>query len=551
MLFGILKSSTRLKPLFLGADENTTTYIGHDTEGRPIGMAPTQMKSHVLITGTTGAGKTEALLSLMSNAFATGSGGVMVDGKGDVAAYAKMYAMADYFDRRDDLYVINFMAENSTSSLSPLQISHRFNPFEKGSAEALAGLLTKMFEDPSTPAMWTGRASAMLSALMRMLCWLRDEKGRYLDVAVIRDSIRFQALFDLAYSEEFADAPEKCRAALRAYLSSLGAFAVEKGYDQSQETLNQQAYIEMQLTRTLGIMADVYGHIFAAGGSDVDIEDIVKNRRFLLVMLPALEKSRDEIAMLGKIVVAALQTMASSLLWVGEASPETVAEVGLTHGRDDRQPPFLCILDEATYYAVSGFDLLAAQARSLGISLVISCQDIQSLFDANSQVARAIVACTATKIIMRTECWHSALDDMIVSSQAGRDDVVRALSRRRSSNLFGSARRFAAGQSEGEFILLNSGKMIVGKSIYFDIREVKHLVLAVPRFRCVERAAKNLLSLVEETQVEDDAGIPRIVAALSGDSDGSATDALSTALASLHPTTAKFASVVDVVRIGE
>jgi hypothetical protein len=546
----LLKRAT--KPLFLGADERTTTYIGHDTKGRLIGMVPTQMKGHILLTGTTGAGKTEALLSLMSNAFATGSGGVMVDGKGDVSVYAKMFAMADYFDRRDDLYVINFMTGHLTTST--LQRSHRFNPFEKGLPDALAGLLTKMFEDPAIPSMWTGRASAMLSGLMRMLCWLRDEKGRYLDVVVIRDSIQFQALFDLAYSEEFADAPAACRAPLRAYLSSLGAFVIEKGYDQSQETLNQQAYIEMQLTRSLGMMADVYGHIFAAGGSDVDIEDVVKNRRFLLVMLPALEKSRDEIALLGKIVVAALQSMASSLLWTNEASPEVLKGIGLAPGGDDAQPPFLCILDEATYYAVSGFDLLAAQARGLGISLVISCQDIQSLFDANSRVARAIVSNTATKIIMRTECWHPALDDMIVSAEAGRDDVARAISRHADPgrNLFGSARKFAASQNEGDFILLNSGKMIIGKSIYFTVREVRHLVLSVPRFRCVRRAAESLLSLVEEKQFDDNDSVPRIVRALAEDADGSATDALSTALAGLHPTAAKFAAVAaDVVRIGE
>jgi hypothetical protein len=549
-VIGLFKRKIANRPLFLGANENTTTYIGHDTKGRPIGTTSKQMRGHVLLTGTTGAGKTEALLSLMSNAFATGSGGVLVDGKGDVSVYAKMFAMADYFDRRDDLYVINFMTGHTTA-VPTLQRSHRFNPFEKGSPDVLAGVLTKMFEDPTIPSMWTGRASAMTSGLMRMLCWLRDEKGRYLDVAVIRDSISFQALFDLAYSDEFADAPVACRAPLRAYLSSLGA-VVERGYDQNQETLTQQAYIEMQLTRSLGLMADVYEHIFAAGGTDIDIEDIVKNRRFLLVMLPALEKSQDEIALLGKIVVAALQAMAGSLLWTNEASAEVAKEVGLVPDESDTLPPFLCILDEATYYAVSGFDLLAAQVRSLGIALVISCQDIQSLFHTNNQVARAILACTATKIIMRTECWHPELDDMIVSAEAGRDDVIPAISRHSSRSLFNSARRFAAGQSEGEFVLLNSGKMIIGRSIYFTIREVKHLVLSVPRFRCVQRAADTLLSLVDEKKADDDTMIPRIVKKLAESGDSSATDMLSSALAGLHsPAAARAPVIADVVRMGE
>lgn len=542
--------SRKALPLFLATDETTTTFFGHDTKGRAIGMDSRQMRGHALLTGTTGAGKTEALLGLMSNAFATGSGGIMVDGKGDISLYAKMFAMADFFGRRDDLYVMNFMSLHMDTPTQ--QRSHRFNPFEKASADSLATLLTKMFEDPSISAMWVGRAAAMVTALMRMLCWLRDEKGEYLDVGVVRDNIGFRALFDLAYSARFSDAPSACRAPIRSYLSSLGAFEIEKGYDQNQELLTQQAFIEMQLTRSLGVMADVYGHIFTAAGSDIDIEDIVKNRRFLLVLLPALEKSRDEIALLGKIVVATLQAMASSLLWTVNVPFATTQNVEIEAASVDNLPPFLCILDEATYYLASGFDLLAAQARALGIALVISCQDVQSLFNADDRVARAIVACTATKIIMRSECWHPVFDDLVADAEPGRNDVRRAVERQRTRGLFNSARRFASQQSEGEFILLNSGKMIVGKFLYFDIREVRHLVLSPPRFRCVKRAADTLLSLCAERNTHSNDATPRAVANLVEIGDASATDVLSAALAGLPGLSAlKPQTVEDVIRIGE
>jgi len=38
--------------------------------------------------------------------------------------------------------------------------------------------------------------------------------------------------------------------------------------------------------------------------------------------------------------------------------------------------PFLCILDEYGYYAVQGFAVVPAQARSLGFSVVFAGQDL-------------------------------------------------------------------------------------------------------------------------------------------------------------------------------
>src|SRR6185312_416704 len=46
------------------------------------------MRTHVLIFGSTGSGKTEALISLAFNALVQGSGFLYVDGKGDNSLFA-------------------------------------------------------------------------------------------------------------------------------------------------------------------------------------------------------------------------------------------------------------------------------------------------------------------------------------------------------------------------------------------------------------------------------------------------------------------------------
>ena len=60
------------------------------------------MRTHVLIFGSTGSGKTELLLGLAYNALIQASGFIFVDGKGDNAIYAKIFSMVRYMGREDD-----------------------------------------------------------------------------------------------------------------------------------------------------------------------------------------------------------------------------------------------------------------------------------------------------------------------------------------------------------------------------------------------------------------------------------------------------------------
>ena len=65
--------------------------------------------------------------------------------------------------------------------------------------------------------------------------------------------------------------------------------------------LEQHGFITMQLTRIFTSLADTYSHILRTNLAEVDLSDVVLNRRiFVCVLLPVLEKSPDELANLGK-----------------------------------------------------------------------------------------------------------------------------------------------------------------------------------------------------------------------------------------------------------
>jgi intracellular multiplication protein IcmO len=65
--------------------------------------------------------------------------------------------------------------------------------------------------------------------------------------------------------------------------------------------------------------------------------------------------------------------------------------------------PYMCILDEYGYYAVKGFAVVPAQARSLGFSVIFAGQDLPAFQKASKEEAASIGANTNIKICMKLE----------------------------------------------------------------------------------------------------------------------------------------------------
>jgi len=382
---------------------NGIFFLGNELKtGKEVWLTNSDCRQHFLVLGTTGAGKTEALLGFASNAVTWGSGFLFCDGKGDVALFAKVYALCRRFGREDDLLVLNFMTGNQDVGSSDGKLrSNTLNPFATGSSDTLTQMVVGLMDDAGGDgAMWKGRATAMFTGVMRALTWLRDQQIVDLNVGEIRDHLQLKRIIDLADQAKFPDMPQHIRKSIRSYLTSLPGFQEDKGYKQAQTTLDQHGYLEMQFTKILGSLADVYGHIFKTPYGEIDMADVVLNRRILVVMLPALEKASDEIANLGKIVVATLKGMMGGTL----GSQIEGNWYGVVEQRPTTSPtPFICILDEVGYYMVDGMDLMSAQARSLGFCLVFAGQDINAMKRINEKVFGSVQGNTNTKIVMRTE----------------------------------------------------------------------------------------------------------------------------------------------------
>lgn len=342
---------------------------------------------------------TETLISMAYNTLVTGSGFIYVDGKGDNGLWAKIFSIVRSLGREDDLLVINFMTGGRDLS-GPQQYkpSNTMNPFTVGSAAGLTELLVGLMDEAGGDnAMWKGRAISMISSIMLALVHKRDHDGMLLGVEAIRDHLVLEAIEKLSKDQGLS---ARIQAALNAYLRSLPGYV--PGAPKQSETVNDQhGYLQMQFTRILGSLADMYGHIFKTNLGEVDFFDVVLKRRILVVLLPAMEKSTDELSNLGKIIVASLkQMMATGLGDVLEGDYADVIETKPTTS----PAPYMCILDEYGYYVVKGASVMPAQARSLGFCMVFAGQDYPA-FKKNNNAEEAVstIGNCNIKIFMKLE----------------------------------------------------------------------------------------------------------------------------------------------------
>ncbi len=384
-------------------------YLGNVKDTREeVWFTNSDIRTHILYLGTTGAGKTEGLKSLVTNALSWGSGFVYVDGKADTDLWSSLSSLLRRFGRDDDLLVLNYMTGNSNIAAP----SNTMNPFSSGSASYLVNMLVSLMPDGGGDnAMWKERAVSLVGAMMPCLTWKRDHQEMPLSVRTLRDYLSLNNVIKL---QRDTAVPELIRSGMIGYLDTLPGF-VHAAYDDNGQvkppgpdtpqydtnTASQQhGYLAMQFTRSLQSLGDDYGYIFDTQAADVDMSDIVLNRRILIVLIPALEKSGDEIANLGKIVAATIKGMMGSALGATvEGSSATVIENKATHS----STPFMTVFDEVGYYVAEGMAVMAAQARSLGFCLIFSGQDLPALKKRVREEANSITANCNIKLFGKLE----------------------------------------------------------------------------------------------------------------------------------------------------
>ena len=377
------------------------TCLGNERETQlPIYLSDSDLRTHLLVLGTTGSGKTIFLLGLCANALIQNTGFLFNDGKGDAQLPKDLFRLARALGREDDFLIINFI----TSGRDFLEkqedkITNNINLMANASSgmlvETIVGLMDGAAGGDGGGDMWKGRAIAFITALTRPLCYLRDKGLIRLSSETYLHYFQLENLETLIFEpgslfentnfnkEDF----DKVNGALQDYVFNLpgynkNLYANKKRQD--QKTLEQHGYITMQLMRIFNDLTYNYAHIFKTEVGDIDFFDVVLNRRIAAVLLPSSERSPDSLKMLGKLILGNMKQMIAGCL--GNKVEGQVRSI--IENRPTNSPtPFYSINDEYGYYSVEGFANLAAQSRSTGVSITFAAQDFASLKRTNAQEA--------------------------------------------------------------------------------------------------------------------------------------------------------------------
>ncbi len=524
-------------------------FLGVDRDGHELWISNSDARRHIFTLGTTGSGKTEFLLGLLVQPMMWGSGCMFVDGKGTPEFYARVYSLAKRFGREDDVRLINFTGVAAAGGADPDAPagsagaqSNTLNPFARGTADQLANMVASLMGGESGDQMWRDRAVQLISTLIRALVEMRDSGEVLLDVQTLRDymplgagvpggvkprqtgdsghiaalakrlnippsaaagleavsreqweTVRRETTMTALYLRALkGDFSRSTLLALQGFMNTLPGFSLAKalsGTEQEAKTLEQHGYLTMQLTKPLGTMADDFGHIFRTPLAEVDMEDVVLNRRILVVLLPALQKAPEETRNLGRIIVAMAKSMmgaASGSRVVG--SRREIVETAPTRSSS----PFLAVFDEAGYYLVKGMDVMAAQARSLGFSIVVGAQDLQAMRGDTPQAADSIMANTYLNAVGSTVDADATL--RFIQAKTGRQRVAMSSGGERRAGLISSAERdkgdynwvevdrTTAGElralAPGEFRFIFQDGIHDGRSFYVGDRIVRELAIS-------------------------------------------------------------------------
>lgn len=105
-----IEKNQRIEDILLGIDENQNE----------VTMKADETKQHVLVAGTTGSGKTVAIMTLIETALMNQESVVFVDGKGDSETIEDLQSMFDRYGR-----TLHVFSENTKLTYNPLKNGNR------------------------------------------------------------------------------------------------------------------------------------------------------------------------------------------------------------------------------------------------------------------------------------------------------------------------------------------------------------------------------------------------------------------------------------------
>lgn len=462
-------------------------YLRGRDAGRELWLSMDDLTRHVLMFGTTGAGKTETLLGWVFNALCWGKGVIFSDHKAQNDVALGMMSMARRFGREDDLRMMNFITGGRSRAQELLEDvkgrpqTNTTNVFGIAQETYTINLMDSMLpKTGSSGGDWQEKARSMNQALVTALVYKCRREGTVMSQRTIQSHLPLRKIAGLYVQAVEEQWHEEIRVALENYLSTLAGFDLDKVATPSEwdpEANRQHGYLMQQYTRMLSLFNDTYGHVFARDAGDIDLRDVVHNDRILIVLVPALELSATESSTLGRLYQSQLAMILSQDLGEKlEGRPEDNMKVRKFKDRF----PLLWIIDEVGAGYSEKLGELATQIRSLGYCLLLAGQEVQRLKTAAGDAVWTLIANMGVRITGKIMDPKDTLE--ILQLMAGTEYRAHMSALVQTGSLIGSGLnddpRLQVSEKkkvdveevqalqEGENVTLFRGQVVRGSSLY-------------------------------------------------------------------------------------
>jgi intracellular multiplication protein IcmO len=552
--------------------------------GPELWLSFADLLTHVLCLGTTGSGKTELLVSLLFSAgISIGSGGIYVDPKGGIKLAAQIFVLARLLGRDDDFRLMNFNTGAKPPGRSCRRLSNTANPLSFGTPETISQTILSLVPEPEGDnAVFAQSAHALMNAETYAVADLRDQ-GVPVSIATLREYLDPDKFVALAHDPRVKEAnrlsmlsflggvqwredpmwelvQERMRQSsdrASAELHVLGPSArggpqqpsAAEQAQQAQQVLEpfyqQYGFARSYFNQLMNSLVDTYGHIYGATRPEIDMPDVILQRRLLVGLLPAMEKSPAETRNIGKLTLAMIRNAAAIAL--GSRAMGTLRDV-IYSLPSAAAKPMPIVTDEYPVIAVEGYELVMTQARALGIIAAIGSQDFAGMTKGGDKgtgpaSAAQIVANTGLKLALKTadpkDTWElfrglAAEGDVVKASRYGRPNSGAAhYSDVHDVDVKREARidlRDLQQQIQGEFHAFMNGRIVRGYTFHAappldeDFQMIVHEMLQVlppsreqldQRHGAPKRIAERLAAQIQgkAEQAEDDARAREIFSA--------------------------------------
>lgn len=443
-------------------------------------LASKDVLTHILLYGTTGAGKTETLVSLSFNSLALGSGLFYTDAKAAPKLAFQIYTMARLLGREHDFLVVNYGVKMKPSiKRSPKRITNTTNPFSSGSAESLAEILNALLpKSEGDNAVFSNNAQTMSKALMLGLAEKRERKELPLSIKTIREYMALEKYIELATDENLS---EDAKEAMQSYLRGIGWAKGMPKEQLAQGAGKQHGFSLSYFALPLASLASTYDHIYSKAKSEFDNLDVIRGRRIAVILIPSLEMSPGQLQNVGQITLSGQRNgLAVGLGERLEGHKDKVLDSLPTNSPvPDIVIPCLSVTDEYAAIVTPGFPEILTQGRGLGIGAIVASQDHGGVKGGDEKGAKQIVANTKIKAIMAMDdpedTWQlvkTLAGEVEVSTLSGYDTKNSQLGEMEMNSNINIEKRERVdlmdlqSQIEGEFHGFFKGKLIRGQTFY-------------------------------------------------------------------------------------